>query len=199
MEEQQKKRRGKPRKNPDDPKWIEKVDVDAEKAWREQAEAVRAEVIQTGRVNNTLTVGEAGYEAMSKALGVEQKETTIKDKKDAKICMCCLKPEHLVELRHMHTPSMPTSNPNKSAPMQIFDPETELDICKDCMPEYLKENGLKLHQPQMVRMYPKVGRNEPCPCGSGKKYKKCHMTEAHDRCIPVDVRNKMLEQQYDQE
>jgi uncharacterized protein YchJ len=20
---------------------------------------------------------------------------------------------------------------------------------------------------------PKVGRNEPCPCGSGKKYKKC--------------------------
>ena len=22
---------------------------------------------------------------------------------------------------------------------------------------------------------PKVGRNDPCPCGSGKKYKKCHM------------------------
>ena len=21
---------------------------------------------------------------------------------------------------------------------------------------------------------PKVGRNEPCPCGSGKKYKRCH-------------------------
>jgi uncharacterized protein YchJ len=21
---------------------------------------------------------------------------------------------------------------------------------------------------------PKVGRNEPCPCGSGQKYKKCH-------------------------
>jgi len=20
----------------------------------------------------------------------------------------------------------------------------------------------------------KVGRNEPCPCGSGKKFKKCH-------------------------
>jgi preprotein translocase subunit SecA len=26
----------------------------------------------------------------------------------------------------------------------------------------------------MVRDQPKVGRNEPCPCGSGKKYKKCH-------------------------
>ena len=26
----------------------------------------------------------------------------------------------------------------------------------------------------IVRSYPKVGRNEPCPCGSGKKYKYCH-------------------------
>ena len=25
-----------------------------------------------------------------------------------------------------------------------------------------------------VRNEPKVGRNEPCPCGSGKKYKQCH-------------------------
>ncbi len=26
----------------------------------------------------------------------------------------------------------------------------------------------------VVRSYPKVGRNDPCPCGSGKKYKYCH-------------------------
>ncbi len=25
----------------------------------------------------------------------------------------------------------------------------------------------------VVRSEPKVGRNDPCPCGSGKKYKKC--------------------------
>ncbi len=25
-----------------------------------------------------------------------------------------------------------------------------------------------------VRNHPKVGRNEPCPCGSGKKFKQCH-------------------------
>lgn len=24
-----------------------------------------------------------------------------------------------------------------------------------------------------VRSTPKIGRNDPCPCGSGKKYKKC--------------------------
>jgi preprotein translocase subunit SecA len=27
---------------------------------------------------------------------------------------------------------------------------------------------------QVKRSYPKVGRNDPCPCGSGKKYKYCH-------------------------
>ena len=27
---------------------------------------------------------------------------------------------------------------------------------------------------QVVREAPKVGRNDPCPCGSGKKYKHCH-------------------------
>ncbi|MGH8443104.1 MAG: SEC-C metal-binding domain-containing protein, partial [Nevskiaceae bacterium] len=26
----------------------------------------------------------------------------------------------------------------------------------------------------VVRDQPKVGRNDPCPCGSGKKFKQCH-------------------------
>jgi preprotein translocase subunit SecA len=30
----------------------------------------------------------------------------------------------------------------------------------------------------VVRDQPKTGRNEPCPCGSGKKYKKCHGVNA---------------------
>jgi preprotein translocase subunit SecA len=29
-------------------------------------------------------------------------------------------------------------------------------------------------QQPMFREGPKVGRNDPCPCGSGKKYKQCH-------------------------
>jgi preprotein translocase subunit SecA len=28
--------------------------------------------------------------------------------------------------------------------------------------------------PPFVRAQPKIGRNTPCPCGSGKKYKQCH-------------------------
>jgi preprotein translocase subunit SecA len=34
-------------------------------------------------------------------------------------------------------------------------------------------NGTSSPQ-QVVRGQAKVGRNDPCPCGSGKKYKKCH-------------------------
>ncbi|WP_319560596.1 YchJ family protein [Marispirochaeta sp.] len=31
------------------------------------------------------------------------------------------------------------------------------------------------HKPSLtvIREEPKIGRNDPCPCGSGKKYKKC--------------------------
>lgn len=34
------------------------------------------------------------------------------------------------------------------------------------------ENGEPVTE-TFVRSEPKVGRNDPCPCGSGKKYKKC--------------------------
>ena len=27
---------------------------------------------------------------------------------------------------------------------------------------------------QPIRVEQKVGRNDPCPCGSGKKFKNCH-------------------------
>jgi len=30
-------------------------------------------------------------------------------------------------------------------------------------------------QGTVTRAGPRVGRNDPCPCGSGKKYKKCHL------------------------
>jgi len=37
-------------------------------------------------------------------------------------------------------------------------------------------SGIKLPMPKPapVQALPKVGRNEPCPCGSGKKFKQCH-------------------------
>ncbi len=36
------------------------------------------------------------------------------------------------------------------------------------------------HEQPFVRQQPKVGRNDPCPCGSGRKYKQCHGKISND-------------------
>jgi SEC-C motif-containing protein len=35
-------------------------------------------------------------------------------------------------------------------------------------------DGVIIKPKPVVREAPKIGRNQPCPCGSGMKYKKCH-------------------------
>jgi uncharacterized protein len=40
-------------------------------------------------------------------------------------------------------------------------------------------------QPEPIRRTQKVGRNDPCPCGSGKKYKRCHGA-AEDAVVEVN-------------
>jgi preprotein translocase subunit SecA len=40
-----------------------------------------------------------------------------------------------------------------------------------------RSGGGEGSQPTQRRTGEKVGRNDPCPCGSGKKYKKCHGAE----------------------
>ncbi len=40
--------------------------------------------------------------------------------------------------------------------------------------EVAVEEAVPEVQSPMMRDEPKVGRNEPCPCGSGKKFKQCH-------------------------
>lgn len=42
----------------------------------------------------------------------------------------------------------------------------------------LGSNGPPFIASQIVNETPKVGRNDPCPCGSGKKYKKCCLKNA---------------------
>ncbi|MCL2609303.1 MAG: YchJ family protein [Treponema sp.] len=63
-----------------------------------------------------------------------------------------------------------------------FEAAYERDGLKDLHKEratFKKENGKWLYAEgevaphTMVRTAPKVGRNDPCPCGSGRKYKHC--------------------------
>ncbi|MFH1861215.1 MAG: SEC-C metal-binding domain-containing protein, partial [bacterium] len=40
--------------------------------------------------------------------------------------------------------------------------------------EQMRTQGETGAKPQPVRKGKTPGRNDPCPCGSGKKYKHCH-------------------------
>jgi len=70
-----------------------------------------------------------------------------------------------------------------AAEAQLAQPHVEnvhyqhADFNPDAAPEELlaptAEADEQRQQP-MVNSLPKVGRNDPCPCGSGKKYKQCH-------------------------
>lgn len=58
-------------------------------------------------------------------------------------------------------------------------PATRIQTIKDSADNLgLRTSQTEGSQPHVkakpVRVEPKVGRNDPCPCGSGKKYKNCH-------------------------
>jgi len=55
--------------------------------------------------------------------------------------------------------------PGRAAPAE---PEPEAEP----VPEAPKE--VQLPKITIRRELPKAGRNDPCPCGSGKKFKNCH-------------------------
>jgi preprotein translocase subunit SecA len=76
--------------------------------------------------------------------------------------------------------------PGQQEPEEIREakPQPKLDLKKmrTSKPELVHEGGSGIpvedtreaQKPMPVRVENKVGRNDPCPCGSGKKYKNCH-------------------------
>ena len=61
----------------------------------------------------------------------------------------------------------------RHAPQEMHFEHAEVNAISDSEPEANEANEANVQQP-FVRGDKKVGRNEPCPCGSGKKYKQCH-------------------------
>ncbi len=48
------------------------------------------------------------------------------------------------------------------------------DARREFAEDMVEDEEIDDHYPETyVRPEPKIGRNEPCPCGSGKKFKKC--------------------------
>ncbi len=64
---------------------------------------------------------------------------------------------------------------NREAQQSVLDLTRNIQRRKDKeLAELQFTGGETASGPQTVSKAPKVGRNELCPCGSGKKYKKCH-------------------------
>lgn len=53
---------------------------------------------------------------------------------------------------------------------------------KDAMPTQKQQNNPAIRRMTVQR----IGRNEPCPCGSGKKFKKCCIGKAQERKEPTN-------------
>jgi hypothetical protein len=76
------------------------------------------------------------------------------------------------------TGDVPLEGPEKAATRQVV--HEVLKSLNPAMPFMNpKLKGTLFIGPEVVTKekqptLPKVGRNEPCPCGSGKKYKRCH-------------------------
>ncbi len=56
--------------------------------------------------------------------------------------------------------------------------QEELEAQLDAHKKLLEAETLKEEAKAIKRGNPKVGRNDACPCGSGKKYKQCHGVDA---------------------
>ncbi|HEV2274876.1 MAG TPA: preprotein translocase subunit SecA [Acidobacteriaceae bacterium] len=77
-------------------------------------------------------------------------------------------------------PSRPISLPVRAPSTTIDELEQEFQRKKKRELEHARMAGANgaSEAPVQRRSAKKVGRNEPCPCGSGKKYKACHGKEA---------------------
>ncbi|GAB3911700.1 preprotein translocase subunit SecA [Mucilaginibacter boryungensis] len=74
--------------------------------------------------------------------------------------------------------------PTQQAPDEVREarpqPRTDMKNMRTSKPELVSDSGMPMEdtrelQKQMpVKAEQKIGRNDPCPCGSGKKYKNCH-------------------------
>jgi preprotein translocase subunit SecA len=67
---------------------------------------------------------------------------------------------------------LPSQNPGsmQEAKMQ----RTDTSRLKVSRPDYFGHSTSTAQKPSPVHVEKKIGRNDPCPCGSGKKYKQCH-------------------------
>ena len=69
-----------------------------------------------------------------------------------------------------HESASPTAAPQAAGSAQPFNAQA----ARQGAARSAMASGRQAQNITIVRAQPKIGRNDPCPCGSGKKYKQCH-------------------------
>ena len=80
------------------------------------------------------------------------------------------KASEATEASEENAPESETKAKEKAAPATDAVPDVPAAVNVDA----LKTNGSGKYNPATKKKLKKVGPNDPCPCGSGLKYKKCH-------------------------
>ncbi|MDD7909310.1 preprotein translocase subunit SecA [Pseudovibrio exalbescens] len=82
-----------------------------------------------------------------------------------------------VELVQQQAPQMPTNADLPEMHAHHINPQTgedEMSLADQQMAQARAASAPQDRDPSNPETWGKVGRNEPCPCGSGKKFKHCH-------------------------
>ena len=79
--------------------------------------------------------------------------------------------EAAAEARHHHELEAAVARHPGEEDETTVDPQAALNRMRE------EAQGAALPPPSAA---PKIGRNDPCPCGSGKKFKKCHGAALED-------------------
>lgn len=74
----------------------------------------------------------------------------------------------VVSLYANYQNSLPRWDLKGHSPKEAFEMGIKLEVKKEQMTAFTNSNDTLF-----VNTSPKIGRNDPCPCGSGKKYKNC--------------------------
>src|SRR5450631_3956475 len=90
------------------------------------------------------------------------------------LCHCAIPVEQQTPIREGH---------EKKTDMSRMKVRKDELVAASSGPGPIMDEGRDYYEPsepvkqEPIKVGPKVGRNDPCPCGSGKKYKQCHGKE----------------------
>ncbi len=87
------------------------------------------------------------------------------------------------------------SSPGEPYDLEGFYSVEEIEKRQQRWKEEAEEQTEKNFKQQLLRNYSQIPRNAPCPCGSGKKYKKCHLPWAEEEELRLEEEEEKEEEQ----